>query len=148
MSLELKPAKCDSLMQSVKEVAFKDLPKKIVKICPRPRKLAQKPQGEDIQLLFRHQSAIVRNVELFFKNALQEFKEEVVPIERRLGRDLKTVTSNSKVFVFVDGYLGFNEVTAISRLAPMQDGRIICGSHLIVTPRDYLGEIFEVKLDQ
>jgi len=50
--------------------------------------------------------------------------------------------------VFVEGYLGFNEIVAINRLQSLQNERIICGSHLLVSPRDYLEEILEAKTDK
>lgn len=56
LSLDLKQKQWDSLMKLVKEEEFKDLPKKVNKISTKPKKLNEKPQGEDIQLLFRHQS--------------------------------------------------------------------------------------------
>jgi hypothetical protein len=53
------------------------------------------------------------------------------------NRDLLTIISQPKLFVFVEGYLGYNEIVAISKLETSSE-KLIYGSHLIVNPRQYL----------
>jgi hypothetical protein len=53
MSLKLGKDEHKALMANLPQ-EFSTLPKKIEKVMPKPKKLKEKPQGEDIQLLFRH----------------------------------------------------------------------------------------------